>query len=141
MPRSTRPWQAICAAAAPIRASAQPFTAPPAGRRKAGKRPETSQARTSNCDQERVVGFPAEAMLFRSQQDRVLVTASVSSIAEDLTGVVDSHGIRDGETGVGGNQSIQIDQRPAAHDEGDVLARPEWVVTPDREDRSTDDLA
>jgi hypothetical protein len=65
---------------------------------------------------------------FRSQQDGVLVTAGISGIAEDLAGVVDSDGIRDGDAGVGGDQRIEIEQRAVIVDEADVLAGLERMV-------------
>ena len=41
--------------------------------------------------------------LLQNQQDGVRVTASIGGSAEDLAGIVDCDGIRDGESGVGGS--------------------------------------
>src|SRR5258708_26331723 len=69
------------------------------------------------------------------------VSAGMGSSAEDRDGIVDSDGIRYGEAGVGGNQSIKINQHAVAVDEADVLAGPEWMVALNGKDCGTDNLA
>ncbi len=71
-------------------------------------------------------------------------TAGIGRSAEDLAGIVDSGGIRYGEPGVGGNQSIEINQHnqhAAAVNEADVLARLERMVAGYGKDCDTNDLA
>jgi hypothetical protein len=67
-------------------------------------------------------------------------TAGIGRSAEDLAGIVDSNGIRYGETGVGGNQCIEINQHAVAVDETDVLAGLERMVAGYGKDCDTNDL-
>ena len=53
-------------------------------------------------------------------------TAGIRGVADDLAGIVDAEGIRDGEAGVGGGQRIEIDQRAVIVDEADDVADYTW---------------
>ena len=78
---------------------------------------------------------------FRAQHDGARRTAAIGGSAEDLTGIVDSDGIRDGEAGVGWNQCIEINQPAVAVDKANVLAGPERMVALNGKDGGTDNLA
>jgi len=66
--------------------------------------------------------------LFWSEQHSVLITACVVGIAEDLTGIVDSDGVRKDEAGSRGNQRIEIDQPAGGGYEGNMLSRLRRVI-------------
>jgi hypothetical protein len=79
--------------------------------------------------------------LFWSDQHGVLIAACIVGIAEDLTGIVDTDGVRKDEAGSRGNQRIEIDQPTRSGDEGNMLSRLRRVILGLGKDRRTDDLA
>jgi len=70
----------------------------------------------------------------------VLEAAAVRSIAKNLAGIVNGHRIRRDESGVGGDQRIEVDQRAVTNDKGNMLARNGRVVAPLWKEGGADDL-
>ena len=79
--------------------------------------------------------------LFRTQQDSARNVAGIRRVAEDLTGIVDSDGIRDREAGVRRNQRIEVNQRAVTVDEADVFARSKRMIALNGKDGDTDNLS
>ena len=70
----------------------------------------------------------------------MLKGAVVRGIAENLAGIVNGHCIRQDESGVGGDQRIEVDQRAITNDKGNMLARNGRVVALLWKEGGADDL-